>query len=213
MAKKADKKIDKKAKDKSDEVKKLYGFMDRDDMLKKLSKHLDDKRLIHSIGVEYTAACLAMRWGEDVTRARVAGLLHDCGKCIPKDEKLELAHKWKLPVNGSEAENPDLLHGKLGAYLAHKKYDVDDEKIMSAIAYHTTGHPNMTLLEKIIFVADYIEPNRRIIKDLPEIREEAFTDLDKCVVHILRNTLEYLKVKDVVIDEMTERTYDYYINA
>ena len=67
-----------------------------------------------------------------------------------------------------------------------------------------------TLLEKIVFVADFIEPNRKMIKELPEIRKEAMTDLDKCVVHILRRTLEYLSVKGVAIDDMTEKTYDFY---
>ena len=70
----------------------------------------------------------------------------------------------------------------------------------------------MTLLEKIIFVADYIEPNRRMLPELPEIRKEAFTDLDGCIIHILKNTLEYLKEKNTVIDDMTERTYRFYLN-
>ncbi len=186
--------------------------MDREVMVKRLKNKLTEKRFIHSLGVEYTAACLAYRYGADAEKARLAGLLHDCAKCIPTDEKLKRAIKIGIPVNKIEKKNPDLLHGKLGAYYAREKYGVTDADILSAITYHTTGHPGMSLLDKIIFVADYIEPNRRIIRDLPEIRHEAFVDLDKCILHILKNTLEYLDSGEALIDEMTEKTYAYYIN-
>ena len=187
--------------------------MDRSEMSKKLLKSLSEKRFVHSLGVEYTAATLAFVHGADVEKARLAGILHDCAKGIPTDEKLKKAKKLGLPINKCEKKNPDLLHGKLGAYLAKEKYGVKDEEILSAITYHTTGHPGMTLLEKIIYVADYIEPNRKPIRDLDEIRKEAYQDLDKCIIHILKNTLEYLKKSEIVIDELTEQTYNYYING
>ena len=186
--------------------------MNRDEMIKRLKKKLTDKRFVHSIGVEYTAANLAFVHGADVRKARIAGLLHDCAKCIPTEEKLKKCIKNGIPYSKSEEENPDLLHGKLGAFYAKEKYGIDDSEILSAITWHTTGHPGMSLLDKIIFVADYIEPNRRMIKDLPEIRKEAFQDLDKCVIHILKNTLEYLKEKDFAIDETTEETYYFYVD-
>ncbi len=186
--------------------------MDRAEMLVKLKNKLSPKRYVHSIGVEYTAGALAMAYGEDVNRARLAGLLHDCAKGYSNDEKLKKALKFKLPVSDTERENPDLLHGKLGAYYAKEKYGVTDAGVLSAITYHTTGHPDMSLLDKIIFVADYIEPNRKMIFELPEIRYEAFHDLDKAVVHILKNTLDYLDGKHVVIDEMTEKAYQFYVN-
>ena len=185
--------------------------MDRNEMIKKLKPKLTEKRFVHSIGVEYTAASLAFVHGADVEKARVAGLLHDCAKCLTSEEKYRKAKKHGLPINRSEKNSPDLLHGKLGAYYAKRKYDVRDEEILSAITWHTTGHPAMSLLDKIIFVADYIEPNRRMVKDLPEIRKEAFEDLDKCVIHILKNTLDYLKSKNAIIDETTEQTYFYYV--
>ncbi len=184
--------------------------MEREEMLQILKKKLPPKRYIHSIGVEYTAACMAFVYGEDVERCRIAGLLHDNAKYLCDEEKLKKAEKHKLPISDCERLNPDLLHGKLGAYYAEKRFGIIDPEILSAITFHTTGKPDMTLLEKIIFVADFIEPNRKMIRELPEIRKEAMTDLDKCVVHILRRTLEYLAVKGVAIDEMTERTYDFY---
>lgn len=184
--------------------------MEREEMLIYLKRKLTPKRYVHSIGVEYTAANMAFVHGEDVQRARIAGLLHDCAKCIPVEEKLKKALKFGLPVSECERKSPDLLHGKLGAYYAREKCGVTDEGILSAITYHTTGKPNMTLLEKIIFVADYIEPNRRMIRELPEIRKEAFSDLDRCIIHILKNTLEYLDEKNTVIDDLTEQTYRFY---
>ena len=186
--------------------------MNRDEMIKRLKGKLNDKRFVHSVGVEYTAATLAFVHGADVEKARIAGLLHDCAKCLPAEEKLRKAKKHGLPINRSEKLNPDLLHGKLGAYYAKRKYDVKDEEILSAITYHTTGHPDMTLLEKIIFVADYIEPNRKMVKDMEEIRKEAYEDIDKCIIHSLKNTLDYLNSKQYVVDEITEQTYYFYVD-
>ena len=186
--------------------------MERKEMLDKLKSKLTEKRFVHSLGVEYTAACLAMKYEEDVQKARLAGLLHDNAKCISIEDKLKKAEKFKLPISDCERANPDLLHGKLGAYYAREKYGVKDQEILDAITYHTTGRPEMTMMDKIIFVADYIEPNRKIIFELPEIRKEAFTDIDVCIVHILKNTREYLDGKTDVIDDMTEKTYDYYKN-
>jgi predicted HD superfamily hydrolase involved in NAD metabolism len=87
---------------------------------------------------------------------------------------------------------------------------VVDQVILDAITYHTTGRPNMTLMDKIIFVADYIEPNRKMLPEMEEIRKEAFTDLDAAVTKILEDTLEYLKSGDGEMDPMTEETYNYY---
>ncbi len=186
--------------------------MTREKMISRLKTKINEKRMEHSLGVEYTAACMAMVHGADVEKARIAGLLHDCAKGLPTKEKLEKARKHGLPVSKYEEKNPDMLHAKLGAFYARYKYDVMDEEILDAICYHTTGRPNMTLLEKIIFVADYIEPNRKALKEMDEIRKEAFSDLDKCVVHILKNTLDYLENSVGDMDYMTQMTYNYYIN-
>lgn len=185
--------------------------MNREKMLTRLKGKISDKRFEHSLGVEYTAACMAMVLGEDVEKARVAGLLHDCAKGIPTKEKLEKARKHNISVNRFEEKNPDLLHAKLGAYYARTKYGVEDKDILNAIASHTTGRPGMSLLEKIIFVADYIEPNRKMLREMEEIRIEAFSDIDKCVIHILKNTLEYLEEINAEIDSQTRETYQYYV--
>lgn len=186
--------------------------MNRDKMISRLKGKMSDRRFEHSLGVEYTAACMAMVHGADVESARIAGLLHDCAKGLPTKDKLEKARKHGLAVSKYEEKNPDMLHARLGAFYARYKYDVTDEDILNAICYHTTGRPNMSLLEKIIFVADYIEPNRRMVKDMDDIRCEAFSDLDGCVVHILKNTLDYLEHTAAETDYMTQMTYNYYVN-
>lgn len=186
--------------------------MNRDKMVSRLKGKINDRRLEHSFGVEYTAACMAMVHGADVKKARLAGLLHDCAKGLSTAAKLEKARKHGLPISSYESRNPDMLHAKLGAFYAREKYGVTDKEILDAITYHTTGRPNMSLLEKIIFVADYIEPNRKELPEMDIIRKEAFKDLNQCVLHILKNTLEHLNTVANDIDDMTQKTYDYYIN-
>ena len=177
---------------------------------RKVKRELDRERYQHTLGVAYTASCLAMRYGADIEDAYIAGLLHDCAKCIPNDDKLEICRKYGIKVTDCEKENPSLLHAKVGAFLAEKRYGVRDKDILSAIRSHTTGMPGMTLLQKIIFIADYIEPNRNEAPDLPQVREQAFIDIDKTICIILYDTLRYLEKKGAKIDSMTQETYDYY---
>lgn len=179
-------------------------------MQKKLKKYVNGMRYQHTLGVMYTAASLAMSCGEDLERAQVAGLLHDCAKCIPNAKKLKLCRQYGIPVSDVEKKAPYLLHAGLGAYLAKEKYHVEDEAILDAIRYHTTGRADMTLLEKIIFVADYIEPMRTKAPNLTEVRRLAFADLDQAVFVILRDTLNYLETENAFLDEQTEVAYTYY---
>ena len=106
---------------------------------KKLKKALDKERFEHTLGVMYTASCLAMAHGVDMEDARLAGLLHDCAKCIPNDEKIALCEKNQILITPIEYENPSLLHAKLGALLAEKEYEVTNPDILHAISVHTTG--------------------------------------------------------------------------
>ena len=177
---------------------------------KAMEKSLDSKRFDHTLGVEYTAAALAMRYNEDITKAQTAGLLHDCAKCMPNAKKLKMAEKHRLEISDLERKNPFMLHAKLGAFLAKKKYDVEDEEILDAIRWHTTGRPEMTLLDKIVYVADYIEPKRDKAPNLSEIRQKAFVDLDEALLKILEDTLGYLQDSSDHVDSMTKMTYDYY---
>ncbi|MBR5510393.1 MAG: bis(5'-nucleosyl)-tetraphosphatase (symmetrical) YqeK [Lachnospiraceae bacterium] len=180
------------------------------DLKKDLKKEMDDSRYEHTIGVMYTCAALAMRYGYDLEKAMLAGLMHDCAKCMPNAKKLKVAEKNHLEISNLERKNPFMLHAKLGAFLARKKYDIDDEEILDAIRWHTTGRPNMTLLDKIVYIADYIEPKRDKAPNLPLIRQLAFTDLDQALIKILEDTLGYLGDSPDDVDYMTKMTYDYY---
>lgn len=179
-------------------------------ILKKLQKELDAERYQHTLGVMYTAASLAMCHGENIEHALIAGALHDCAKCIPGREKIKLCKKYNLEVTPVEEKNPSLLHAKLGAYLALKKYDIVDQDILNAIKSHTTGRPEMTLLEKIIYIADYMEPGRTELPNMAEVRTLAFKNIDDCLYRILEDSLVYLKSRDLAIDIMTEKSYNYY---
>ena len=182
---------------------------------KKLQKELDTDRYRHTLGVMYTSASLAMRYGCDLNHAQTAGLLHDCAKCIPNDKKLRLCEKYGLEVTETEARAPYLLHAKLGVYLADHRYGVSEPDILGAIRWHTTGKPDMSLLEKIVFIADYIEPMRSKAENLPIVRKLAFSDLDLAIYVTLRDTLNYLdrRKDNKEVDIMTREAFSWYENV
>lgn len=177
---------------------------------KKVKKNLDKERYEHTKGVMYTAGALAMAHGADLESAMLAGVLHDCAKCIPNDEKIRLCKDARIRLSKVELRNPSLIHAKLGAYLAATEYGVAAPEICHAIAVHTTGAPNMNTLDKIIYIADYIEPNRDRAPDLEAVRALAFKDLDECLIRILKDSLDYLSGSSREIDPMTQKTYDFY---
>lgn len=175
-----------------------------------MEKSQDAKRYEHTLGVAYTAAALAMRYEANVKEAELAGLLHDCAKCLSDEKKIAICEKHNISINDIERRNPFLLHAKVGSFLAMEEYHVGNADIVNAILNHTTGRPGMSLLEKIIFVADYIEPNRKQAPNLKEIRKLAFLELDQAMVKILGDTLGYLRSIEGEIDPMTQKTYDFY---
>ncbi len=178
---------------------------------KEMEAVLSAKRYAHTLGVAYTAAALAMAHGESMDNAMTAGLLHDCAKSMHGSELVAICEKAHLNVTAVERSNPTaLLHAKAGAYLAEHKYGVADNDILNSIRYHTTGRPDMSRLEKILYIADYIEPNRKQLAELEMIRRIAFQDLDWTMEKILANTLAYLRTTDGQLDDMTIKTYHYY---
>ena len=177
---------------------------------KDLAKILPERRFRHTQGVRYTAAALAMAYGEDIYKAELAGLLHDCAKYHSDEEFLAIAEENGIEVSEAERIDPQLLHAKCGALFAKECYGVTDEDILSSIRYHTTGHAGMTRLEEIIFTADYIEPGRTHDPDMPRIRQTAFSDLSKAVCIILENTVRYLQSKGRPYDPVTEEARNYY---
>ncbi|MBE5957936.1 MAG: HD domain-containing protein [Lachnospiraceae bacterium] len=182
-------------------------------ILDDLQKSLNPSRYEHTLSVANTAKELADTFGENPNKAYLAGLLHDCAKCIDDEKSIEMCKENNIELSDSELNNPALIHAKLGGFLAQTKYHIIDEEIINAIIYHTTGRPNMTLLEKIIFVADYIEPLRTKQPYLSMLRESAFTDLDYTIYRISEDTLEYLESNTEnknQIDSNTRETYLYY---
>ena len=175
-----------------------------------MKEELSEDRFEHTLGVMYTAESLAMRYGVDMTKAAVAGLLHDCAKCIPNSQKIRLCKKHNLEVTENEEKNPSLLHAKLGALLAQKAYGVNDPEILSAIRWHTTGKPDMTMLEMIVYMADYIEPNRDKAPNLREIRKLSFENLEEALYQVLESTLSYLSDRPDSVDPMTQLSFDFY---
>lgn len=176
----------------------------------RLEDRLGQSRYRHSLGVSEVARDLAIIYNYDEEKAALAGILHDCAKYLSDDELLDEARKNKLLISEEEKEVPSLLHGKVGAIYAGKVYGIEDEDVFNAIFYHTTGRPDMSLLEKIIFTADYIEPSRKEIPGINKIRITAYNELDKAVYMILKNTLEHLKDTGLVIEKSTEDAFRYY---
>lgn len=176
----------------------------------KLKKALDGPRYEHTIGVMYTAGSMAMAHGYDIEQAMLAGLLHDCAKCMTHEERLLLCEQHNVEVTPSELENKALLHAKTGAILAKIEYDITDADILHAIAVHTTGEPDMNTLDKIIYIADYIEPGRDKAPNLELVRSLAYQNLDACMAQILYDTLNYLNSRGGLIDPTTAEANEFY---
>ncbi len=180
----------------------------RDKLRNKLSEH----RFHHTLGVAYTAAALAMAHGCDIKKAELAGLLHDCAKYMSSSEMIAECGKYRLEISESERISPGLLHCKLGAYFAKNIYGVSDEDVLGAIACHTTGKPSMSLLEEIIYVADYIEPGRPELPYINEMRACAFRNLHLATFYEVKSVIEKLNRSGTVVDNLTKETYEFYQN-
>ncbi len=178
---------------------------------KKMKKTLPELRYRHSVNVANTSVALAMCYGKNLDRAYIAGILHDCAKAIPDEERVQICEKEGIEVTEVERRNPALLHAKMGALMAQRDYGIKDTGILNAIRYHTTGRPNMTMLEKIIFVSDYIEPLRDRAPRLRLLRMLAFQDIDRCVYEITSDSVAFLEKRSKdSMDQMTVKTYRYY---
>ncbi len=185
-----------------------------DELIAVMQERLPIKRYLHSLGVAYLAASIAMAYGKNQKKAFVAGLLHDCAKCYSDEEILVRCLQYGLPVSETEERLPYLLHGKLGAWYAEQEFGIADEKILNAIRFHTTGRPQMTFLEKNIFLSDYIEIRRKQPTEPPldELRKMAFTDIDQAVYYAAKNTVSYIMRTSGAdqLDNMTVETMNYY---
>lgn len=179
---------------------------------KHLKKKLLPTRYEHTLSVSFTSMALAMRYQYDVNKAELAGLLHDCAKRFDDTTIIEKCQKKGILLSEEELQTSAVLHAKLGAVLAEEKYGIHDIEILDAIRYHTTGRSNMTLLDKIVYIADYIEPRRNKAPNLDEIRKLAFIDLDEALYQIMKQTLDYLNKKGGSVHSMSREAFLYYDN-
>lgn len=169
--------------------------------------YLKAKRIPHVLGTEQTAVELAKKYGADEQKARIAALLHDCTKRLSMEEQLTLCEKYGIVLDELEQKALKLLHAKTGAAIARDVFGVDDE-IYSAILWHTTGKPDMTLLEKVIYLADFIEPTRDF-PGIEELRETVWRDLDAGLLMGLSMTVEEMKEMGNPIHHNTLEARDY----
>lgn len=165
------------------------------------------KRHAHILGVEEEAVRLARRWGADEETARRAGILHDCTKYLELPEQLQICAEYGIVLDDLERQSAKLLHSKTGAAVAKHLYGQSDE-IYWAIYWHTTGRANMTLLEKILYLADYMEPNRDFL-GVEELRRLCYCDLDAALELGLTMSVEELTERGVPIHKNTQGALDW----
>ena len=170
-----------------------------DEMRRELQKRLKKSRFAHSVGVANTAVELAKRFGVDENKAYIAGLLHDCAREFENDELPEQARRRGIKIGEVEREMPLLLHAYIGAKMISEIYGVNDEEIFQAIWRHTVGGKNMTALDKIIYFADMIEPNRDYpgVEKLRDIAKTA--ELDEIILTALSESIIFVVQKNSLI--------------
>lgn len=162
-----------------------------------LSLH-KSKRVDHVIGCSDTAAALAEAYGASTEDARRAGILHDITKALNASEQLQLCEKYAMILDSFEREHPKLLHAKTGAVIAREVFG-ESVAVCEAIQWHTTGRENMSLLEKLIYLADYMEPNRTM-EGIEELRQLTWTDMDAALAMGLEMTMTYVRSRGAKVD-------------
>ena len=162
-----------------------------------LSLH-KSKRVEHVIGCSDTAAALAEAYGVPIEEARRAGILHDITKALNGSEQLQLCEKYAIILDSFEREHPKLLHAKSGAVIAREIFG-EAEEVCSAIEWHTTGRDDMSMLEKLVYLADYMEPNRSM-DGIEELRRLTWTDPDAALMMGLEMTMAYVRSRGAKVD-------------
>lgn len=180
--------------------------MDRNEALKIVKVQLTDHRYQHTIGVMETAIALAKKYGADEKKAEIAAIFHDYAKFRPKEEMKKIITEVKMPAILLDY-NSELWHAPVGAFLVEKEVGIKDKDILEAIRYHTSGRKGMTLLEKIIYLADYIEPGRHF-PGVDEVRELAQEDLNLALIKSVQNTIIFLMKKNQAVFPETFEAYN-----
>lgn len=171
-------------------------------IIERLSKMIDRYRLEHSLAVSRSAVELAARYGLDKEKAELAGLLHDSAKCLSYDESIRLCERYGYEPDSITKSSKALLHAPLGAFIAEDLFGVKDREVLAAIACHTTGKRNMTMLDKIICLADYIEEGRQY-PGVDQIRSYAFSDLNKALMTALELSIVHVVEEGLLLHPIT----------
>ncbi len=188
--------------------------MTTDEMIIRLKATLKERRFNHTLGVASEAKRLAPRFGVDVEKAYIAGLLHDCAKNFTPEQVEDYCARYGVTLDPYSRKEPALIHAFLGATVARTDYGVNDPEILSAIYYHTTGKPDMTPMEKLIYIADLTEPGRDNDPGRsPEVSERlkslVETDIDEALIYAIGYSLAYVLKKGNLIhpDSIFARNY------
>ncbi len=176
----------------------------------KVKNMLSEKRYYHSVCTMNRAVEYAKLYGENVEKVRLTAIAHDIAKELSKEEKKDLKEKYNIKLDEMEDKDLALSHSKIGAAIAKYEFEFEEDMI-NAIAYHTTGRENMTLLDKIIFVADLTGEDRKY-ENTEEFYQTAITDLDLAVVKILKHTINHILEKNKKIHMETIKSYNYFMN-
>ena len=191
----------------------IYTKISEKEILDWLKNNLSENRFVHSIGTANCAKELAKQFNIDSEKAYIAGLLHDCAKCFSKEKLREIIDQ-NLDVNPCEMLNYKTLHAPVSAYISEKDFGVDDKEILSAIRWHTLGRLNMTEFEKIIFLADKIEPNTRDEEYRNEILEilKQPNGLNLALLRCYKETIKSLAKRELKICMTTIDIYNYLLD-
>ena len=174
---------------------------------KYLKSKLPPKRYTHVLSVRELALDLAEKHGADLRKVNLAALLHDCAKWMKNSEQYEAAASHGIQLDEVERHNPSLLHALIGVEFAVSRFDVEDPEVLNAIRIHTTGSGKMTLIDKILYVADFAEP-KRDHAEADAVRALAYQNLNKAVFEVSRYKIEHLLAKGVLIHPYTIDAYN-----
>ena len=181
-----------------------------EEIKKYLNENLKESRYNHTLGVCETALKLADLNGVSREKAEIAALAHDVAKNLSKEEMLKIINDNNIVLSNVEKENMNLWHSIIAPVVSKEKLGITDEEILDAVRWHTTGKENMSILAKIIYIADMIEPGR-CFPGLEDIRKKTFENLDNGVYTGLTHSIEFLLSKNLLIDENTIKARNYFL--
>ena len=171
-----------------------------------LTDQIDEKKMRHSLATAQQAVELAKIFGVDEKKAYIAGLLHDVAKGKCRYGLQKTAKEYCVDIDEFERDNPELIHGKLGAKMVEKELGITDEDVLNAICWHTTGRENMSMLEKIVYIADLTEPGRDF-KNIDKLRKIAKKDIDEAMIMSLKGVMDFVKSKGFTLHPNSEKAY------